>query len=361
MQRTILLLLLASSLLFTCKSKNTTISRAFYYWQTHFDINEEEQKYMDSLHVRKLYVRFFDVSYNPVKGAVPLADLYNGIEYYSLCKQCDTIPAIPDSLSLEIVPTVFITNFTFEKVKLQDIPELASKVYRKLDQMITENTNNRYPKTFREIQFDCDWTQSTKEKFFLFLKEFKRNAPKYRISATIRLYQYKYFEKAGVPPVDRGMLMVYNLTDLHKLKEQNSILDIEEAKRYLTHIDYPLSLDIALPIFSWGIVFRNNKYVDIDRNINSSKAEQCLFLKKNISNQFTITTDTVYNNIYLREGDILKIEDISSSQLEEITKFLKPLSAKTDLTVTFFHLDEELLQKYKTQDLERIYTNFSNR
>ena len=48
------------------------------------------------------------------------------------------------------------------------------------------------------------------------------------MSATIRLHQVKYRADTGVPPVDRGMLMAYNLLPPDQAGERSSILDNRE-------------------------------------------------------------------------------------------------------------------------------------
>ena len=346
-----------------CTTKSKSVIRAFYYWKTYFRLSKKEQHSLDSLHVTKLYVRFFDVSYNPVKGAVPIASLWGGLDYYPSYPQCDTIATeqlqLADSLNREIVPTVFITNYTFEKLKTAEISNLARNVSGKLQRMIEETKNPRSPKVFREIQFDCDWNQATRDKFFQFLKEFRKQNPQYRLSATIRLYQYKYFSKAGVPPVDKGMLMPYNLTSLREPKAQNSILDVAEVRKYLTHKEYPLPLDFAMPVFSWGVIFRDNRYVTVYQDLNLQKAKQLTFLKATGNNLFQVTADTVFANEYLREGDVIKVEDVSEKELLELTEALQVLPQKDSLTVSFFHLDEEILKKYpKRQIFETVYHEF---
>lgn len=45
--------------------------------------------------------------------------------------------------------------------------------------------------------------------------------------------------------------MCYNTGDIDSPGESNSILDLEDAKKYLQgkHRAYPLPLDVALPVF----------------------------------------------------------------------------------------------------------------
>ena len=64
----------------------------------------------------------------------------------------------------------------------------------------------------KEIQIDCDWTASTQEAYFEFLHYLKEKAKdkQIQLSATIRLHQLSMTP----PPVDRGILMMYNTGDV---------------------------------------------------------------------------------------------------------------------------------------------------
>jgi hypothetical protein len=330
--------------LLACERPPRHVDRAFYYWKTEgYSFNDNERKFLDTLRVKKIYVRFFDVSYNEVQGPVPVGELdYLGHRAVS---------------GREIVPTVFITNFTFAKLGREQVPDLAQKVTRKITHMI-RGEDKEPLLTLRELQLDCDWTATTKEKFFLFCLEMKKLNPRVKISATIRLYQYKYYQKAGVPPVDRGMLMFYNLTDLRNPKAKNTILDLEEAKKYLTHDDYPLKLDIALPIFSWASVFREGQYVDVYRNLTAQQANALTFLKKAGENLYDCQTDTVYERFYLREGDRLRIEEVSEAQLRESAALLRDIAHSDSASITFFHLDKNLIDRYRHETFEQVYAAF---
>ena len=70
------------------------------------------------------------------------------------------------------------------------------------------------------------------------------------LSATIRLHQLKFIGESGIPPVDKGLLMCYNMGDLHRLRISNSILETAELKKYIKQLSvYPLKLDVAfLPV-----------------------------------------------------------------------------------------------------------------
>ncbi|MBK8703650.1 MAG: hypothetical protein IPN33_08475 [Saprospiraceae bacterium] len=115
-----------------------------------------------------------------------------------------------------------------------------------------------------EIQIDCDWTEKTRDSYFYLLKKMREQLEpgNCALSATIRLHQVRYFKKTGAPPVDRGMLMFYNMGDVESWEEPNSILNIKKGEPYLDGAArYPLPLDVALPAFGWGVLFREGRMI----------------------------------------------------------------------------------------------------
>ena len=101
----------------------------------------------------------------------------------------------------------------------------------------------------RTIQFDCDWTEETKDNYFGFLRQYRLLSGNV-ISAAIRLHQLKYSDSTGIPPVDYGVLLYYN-TGNDDEGEDRSIYERSMTHRYTPSLrSYPLTLDIALPIFS---------------------------------------------------------------------------------------------------------------
>ena len=69
-----------------------------------------------------------------------------------------------------------------------------------------------------------------------------------KLSTTIRLHQLSM----PAPPVDYGVLMVYNTGDPQNFAERNPILDIRDVQPYMRYLpDYPLPLAAAYPVYSW--------------------------------------------------------------------------------------------------------------
>ena len=332
-------LLLLALILASCKNETKRQVRpAFYHWQTHLSLHQSEVSYLDTLNVQTIYAKFFDLDWDEgLNAPVPLAQI--SID--------STLPG-----NINLIPTIFITNRTFQQLKKEDIPALAQRVYDKILQLAEQRSN-----AISEIQIDCDWTAGTREAYFEFLKYLSEKPS--RLSATIRLHQIKYFKKTGIPPVDRGMLMFYNVGQLEDWQAQNAILTIEEALPYLDQLsNYPLTLDLALPIFSWGVLFRRGQMIKLINNLRSIHlADTSRFLKIE-PNRFRVIKSTYLDGRYLYKDDLIRVEDISMSTLQECVNILRDELKNPALTVAFYHLDTAIIKHYPHAGLEAIYQGF---
>lgn len=301
------------TLFFGCvKRPPKPLKTAFYCWQTTLGLSGEQSEYLSSAGCGKIYVKALDVGVDAASGDV--------VPYSQL--------AVADTAGLsqlEVVPVVFITNETIRRLTDDEKTGwLAEKIAAAL--VRAGAAGARRP----EFQVDCDWTQSTREPFFKLLKKIRTCLPQDALlSATIRLHQYKFPEQTGVPPADRGMLMLYNTGDIDAPGETNSIFKPEDAKKYLNGAParYPLPLDAALPAFSWTLVFRDEELWKIlpghDDRLPTGILER----------------GTFQNGHYLRPGDFLRQEVISPELLRESALLVANASLADDATLAFFHLD----------------------
>ena len=316
---------------------------AFYHWKTSLDISAFEESYLKSIPIRRIYLRFFDVDWDGISGQpLPLADL-----------EVKT----PVADSIEIVPAVFITNRTFLNLPSNKVPGLAENVFKKITHVFSKFPGHQV----MELQFDCDWTAKTKEKYFNFLKAIKSKLkdPTVQLSSTIRLHQIKYFERTGVPPVDKGVLMFYNMGDVEDLNTKNSILDLAIAKSYLTNFEkYPLRIDLALPLFSWGVLIREGKMIKLINNLRASDLEDEDRFSKIDESHFEIIKSTYLQGYYLYEGDVLRLEKVSAELLRESAELLNKKVVHPDVTVIFYHLDSIAIKHYTHETLEDICNRF---
>lgn len=332
---TILLLLL---LVFSCKQET---SRSFYYWKSVYVMSSSQDAILSDLKISKLYIRFFDVDWNESAGLVtPKAKI--------------RFKEKPSG-KLEIIPVIYIVNRSLQKISRQQVTNLATNIL-KLTNEIAENNNL----SFGEFQIDCDWTESTREKYFIFLETIKSSlAPKkIKISATIRLHQVKYSRITGVPPVDRGMLMYYNMGKINAYKTGNSIFNKDDAAKYIDYIpQYPLPLDAALPAFSWGIHIRKGNVIELLNNLTSMDFATNENFKKSGNSIYNAQKSFFYRGYYFMEGDEVKIEEIGPGECLAATKQLKS-KLKSPGTVAIYHLDSLIFTRYEKQDFEKVFNYY---
>lgn len=232
-----LFIILLLPLLLSC-GKETKKVNAAYYWSTTFGGDSAMTEFVRQQHISRLYVRYFDVTLNEQDAVLPNATV-----------RFQTAP--PDSV--EVIPCVFVTNESMAKAP----DNLDSLILQRVRQM---NETHDIP-SVKELQIDCDWSQRTQQKYFDMLRRLheRTQAIGWRLSCTIRLHQLGM----EAPPVDGGVLMMYNTGDVRKM-DRNPILNLRDVQPYLKHLDhYSLPLATAYPAFEWSILYRANRYVGI--------------------------------------------------------------------------------------------------
>ena len=228
---------------------------AVYYWRTDLRLDSTERAFLKQYHIKKVYCRYFDVVMNDSLGPMPNATL----------KFSDAMP-----IGVEIIPTVFIV----ENCMHQKPEGLARKIVDRILQM--HETNDI--KGVREIQIDCDYTARSRMFYYQFLEELRLvlSTVNYKLSTTIRLHQLSM----KVPPVDYGVLMLYNTGHPMKFMERNPILDIRDVAPYLRYLeDYDLPLAAAYPVFLWHRIIQG---VDIE---HVATAEEILKVKSAVEKE----------------------------------------------------------------------------
>jgi hypothetical protein len=137
---------------------------------------------------------------------------------------------------------------------------------------------------------------------------------------------------------------------------KNSILETTELKKYTGNLsNYPLPLDIALPLFNWKVLYRNNMYTGLIQNLPDAVFSNSFSTKT--GNRFQILKDTLLQGYDLRKADIIRDEQ---SDIKEVLAAAKEISKQlknTQLRVSLYHLDSVILSKYTTHELESIYNS----
>lgn len=260
-----------------------TEGNAVYFWRTDLRLDSTEWAFLQRYRINKVYCRYFDVVIDE-EGAEPKPNATIGFS-------C----TLPDSI--ELIPTIYIT----EDCMHQAHQGLAEKIVKRIRQM--NETNDI--KHISEIQIDCDYTLKSRKNYYEFLKEVKQ-AWGQTLSTTIRLHQLSM----EAPPVDYGVLMIYNTGDPRKWEERNPILDIRDVQPYLKRLDsYPLPLAAAYPVYQWVRMIRN------------------------IRIEHTVGAD-----------EILRVKEAVE----------KERSSLKNVIVTY-HLDKDNINRYKPETYEEIY------
>jgi hypothetical protein len=335
-------LLLVFSIFISCQfTLKPTIIPGFYLWQTEIALDLSKKNYLDTLQCQKLYLKFLDIGLNPsTLIAEPLANL--------------NLLNAADFRGKQIIPTVFITNETFKTVKSEvEIENLAKKIATAIFQIGENLPQNEYT----EIQFDCDWTATTRDAYFSFLEKIKKHfLKKTQISATIRLHQYKFPSKTGIPPVQRGMLMFYNTGDITDILTENSIFNPEDAQKYLIGAPktYPLPLDIALPLFSWAIIFREGVFWRIIASPDLTEIADNSNYQKKSNNLYQVLSPTLLEGHYLRPDDWIKIEAIDTQRLLSALDCARKIPLHGETTLAFFQLDALTQLQFPPQFLKKV-------
>jgi hypothetical protein len=112
------------------------------------------------------------------------------------------------------------------------------------------------------------------------------------------------------PPVDYGVLMIYNTGDPRNFAERNPILDIRDVMPYVKRLDdFPLPLAAAYPVYQW---IREIHSVRVEHTV---EAEEILRVKKAVEKE-------------------------------------RPDLSRTIIT---YHLDKDNINRYKPKTYEEIY------
>lgn len=309
---------------------------AIYYWKTVCSLDNADYEFLKDNDVERAYVRFFDV----VPDESPLA-VEEIIPNASL-QMKDSIPVA------DIVPTVFITQDALLRMKgKHDI--WADKIVNRVQAMCSYND---LPEP-NEIQLDCDWTESSRDNFFELCRNVKASLllqdSTATVSATIRLHQLSQ----EAPPVDYGVLMIYNTGSFRNISEDNSIISKETVEPYLKNLpSYPLHLDIAYPTYNWQLLFRNNTFVGLVRNELPSDEE---YFRMSDDSHLRVIKDVQVGELNLRKDDIIRIEMSDFNTIKAVKDMVeKSLRGKPHSNI-IYHLDSKNLSNYTDDEIKNIY------
>ena len=318
-----------------CRNENSHQVN-FYYWKANVQAGAVERDYFNQLGGKRLYLRLFDIDIENGK-AIPVGKI----------KPFQANDVFRGFNQIEYVPVVFITNRTFEKyTDKESIQSLTAQVLSLIEE------TSRYNKTdgYNEINIDCDWTMGTKDAYFSFLKTLAERS-KLDVTCTLRLHQIRDKASTGVPPVGKGYLMCYSTSDPTEKMDRNSILDIGLLKGYTKNInDYPIRFDIALPLYSWGIIKNHLGEIKLMNGLTADDLQSPAF-RQTGENSFEVTEDCFLQGMYINSGFTIKIEEITPELLTEAKEYLNE-KIKSGYDIVYFHLSKGFLSRFTIDDLK---------
>ncbi|MES2478589.1 MAG: hypothetical protein V4561_05855 [Bacteroidota bacterium] len=341
-------LLLVALIISSCGGEKLKPFVSFYYWKSNYQLDSTELKALKENNVQQLYVRYFDIVYDEtLKTAIPVAPVQFA--------KADIVNPI--------VPVVFIKNKVFEELDSVSIYKLVDKTVTLLNQI-----NKSVGIKCRALQIDCDWTSSTAPKYFYFLKQMREKLDAHEdggtfaslamLSATIRLHQIKYPEKAGIPPVDKGVLMFYNMGEINT-SVLNSIYDQKTSQKYLSSLSaYTLRLDIALPIFAWGIHIREGRIVELLNKMNSRDFQNQEEFVQLSANRYKAVSAFFKKGFYFQAGDEVKVEEIDEKTFVPMIADLKRNYPNQFQQVIFYDLDSANISRYAKDFFQKTVAAF---
>ncbi|MCU0430001.1 MAG: hypothetical protein MUF42_08510 [Cytophagaceae bacterium] len=300
--------------------KIVPVSTGWYFWKTTLDTQQTDFLQAQALK-GPVYIRVMDVAWDDVKQKThPVAPL--------------RAQRFPSSW----MPVVYIKNEVFYHLDSTGVDSLSTQLLQYLSALVPYHG-------WHTLQIDCDWTVRTRDRYFWFLSCVRLQLPK-QLSVTIRLHQLKQKTNIGIPPVGHGVLMCYNMQLPSNLQTPNSIYQLSILKSYGAYIDqYPLDLDIAFPLYSWAVVFRNKKFYSL---VNELEEEACCqdCLQPMEGNWRKVIKGFTCKGFRFQENDELRIETPSEEDLSEGIQFLLAKS-KRPTHLIWFHADEPLMAKRK--------------
>jgi hypothetical protein len=322
----------------SCDSEPRRIA-SFYYWKSVFKLSNQEKQSLESLKTNRIYIKYFDVKWDATsQKAIPAAKIVFK----------DDIPK-----SIQIVPVVFIANQTLQKTPMSGVEQLGQNV----SNLIVQINDSQQLKP-SEIQIDCDWSASTQSKYFLLLKALKNKKIVRLISCTIRLHQVKYPEQTGMPPVDKGVLMFYNMGQLGD-RNANSIYDYATAQRYVRSVrHYPLKLDVALPIFSWAIHYQNQKIKHLISKPDLRIFKDTATFTKIDGFSYKVKKGQYIGGYYFKEHDEVKIEAISPDLCQQAAKQVAKHLKTPPENIIFYDLDSYNFTHFDNEKINQICAYF---
>ena len=307
---------------------------AWYWWKTVYAPDSAELAYFKATGAKQLAVRLFDVD---TSARYPFPSPKGILQQKQVW---------PDSV--EVVPVVYITRAAL--LYPSSLDTLAVRIAHLVGTLMG-GTN------WTDIQWDHDWTASTRSNYFALLRLLKQQ-PVFKnkqFTATIRLHQLRQIQPSLLPPVNKGLLMVYNMGHLTQAGNTNSILDEAVWKSYQPYLaQYPLPLDWGLPVFAWAVQFRQDRFVAILNGVRTKEVLASGIVDALPDGRYRCRRAGYIQGFSVQAGDILRLEGADQSILKKIVRTLRHERNDVPTTLYFFDWQKKHIPYFSSYDIQRI-------
>ena len=318
-------------------------ANGIYYWKTRFELNDAERAFLKEHDIRRMYIKFFDVDDDK---ALPYDDLDRIVPIAT------TSFVSPKPEGVEIIPTVFLTVRSARYIgrSKDGVKEAAGKIVTRVLNMADYNDLG----PIHEIQLDCDWNKSTQGTYYALCKEVADllHPRGIELSSTIRLHQLRQ----DAPPVDRGVLMLYNTGALDNAVEKNSIISKRDVAKYIQnkHFDYGVPLDYAYPTYRWGLLFIDGRFRRILHQ--SDFSDKSLYSLQKDGSYLIIKTHELEGD-WLSKGWVIRMEESPIETIIQVKDLVRKAFPDAPHSNIIYHLDSKNLAKYTSDEISSIYSD----
>ena len=319
-----------------------------YYWKTVMQLDPGERDFMKRHRVGRIYLRMFDVkadargySRGTFERVAPNASMR--------IAKGDRRTTVDSLNSRLVVPVVYVTLEALSTAKGQE-GELAALIVERVRRMCSYNELI----SVEGLQLDCDWTPSTEQSYFALCDSARAQIAlkdlHWSLSSTIRLHQLSH----KAPPVDYGVLMVYNTGNFSDPNAKNSIIDLSDVEQYLGYLDdYPLHLDVAYPTYSWQLLFRRMKFLGLMNGVNVADTTRFAPLG---DHSHRALCDVIHKGKIIYKGDIVRTEKSTPSEVRAVKEAIESHLHDRPHSNILYHLDYQNLSEYSADEINSIYS-----
>jgi len=316
------------------------VSLCYYHWKSEFDPDSSDWKNHAQLGSSNLALHLFDLDWAASQSA---PELKSRLRF----KQ-----SLPDAIA--ITPVVYITQRFLKNCPVSQRAEIATGLVEAM-----EKVSGMQRSRWKAVQWDCDWTESTRDAYFDLLKHLKTEIPNIQHSVTLRLHQLKYLVRSGIPPADRAVLMLYNVGEFRTYDAENSLYSRKAIAPYLRSIQrYPLPLDLALPLFSWGLHYRYGKVQGVfaEPELEAVQSDSLWFHR---NSKLHVARKAFFcQGRYIMKGDVLKIEEAGLNEARDAVEALREHWKTPTFTLYFYHWNSPVARKHGPKPLLELATHF---